>query len=73
MELSGRPRDPLGVFQGPFWEHFGPFLYDFGISFARAVVASIYLYFGRSPNLLFFTICQMLLKWRRSLPIGNYQ
>ena len=26
MELSGRPRDPSGVLQGSFWEHFGPFL-----------------------------------------------
>ena len=51
MELSGRPRDPSGVLQGPFGEHFGPFLDDFGVSFARAVVARIYLYFGRSPNL----------------------
>ena len=62
----------LGSAPGTVLGAIGFFLYDFVISFARMVVASICLYFGCSPNLLFFTMFQMLLKWRRSLPIGNY-
>ena len=40
-ELPGRPRDPSGVLQGPFLGAFFVCFDDFGVSFARAVVAII--------------------------------
>ena len=63
--LGSAPGTVLGSIFGHVWDYFG-------VYFARAVVARIYLYFGRSPFFCFYYF-KIFLKWRRSLPIGNYQ
>ena len=53
---SGPLGSAPGTMFGAFWAVFGS---DFGVSFSRAVVARIELYFAPSPNLFlrFFRLC----------------
>ena len=44
MELSGRPRDPSGVLQGPFWEHFGD---PWAANVVQKAVLGTSVFFGR--------------------------